>query len=144
MELSLATSIDAQLEHQKKMLKNLRLILSNGGDIEVIDDVSSSLRTTLSQQTLRDPDFSVLLEVGAVKCHPKQGAEKMLLAPHPLLLSRYVGRDSNYSYVTLIYFCLTECTSIIIYVNISEIFYALILWFYKNCVCFYSYVHHFV
>jgi hypothetical protein len=56
------------------MLEEVKSILS-AGNVEALGDVSSSLRTTLSQK-LRDVDFSVLLGKGAAKRH--QDAEKML------------------------------------------------------------------
>ena len=49
--------------------------LLSAGSNEALNEVSSSLRTTLSHN-LKDPDFSDLFEADAVKCH--QGAEKML------------------------------------------------------------------
>jgi len=69
------------------MLNEVKFLLSSG-NLKELHDISSSLRTTLSQK-LRDLDFSVLLETGAVKRHVD--AEKML----PSNFYGYYSKDKS-------------------------------------------------
>jgi len=80
------------------MLQNLRTVLVSK-DFAALCQISSSLRTTLSQKKQATIDFSILLEKGDVK--RSYAAEKML--PQSFL----EGKDREMAAVALryIYFC---------------------------------------